>query len=207
MHVHRLLAPLTAAALTTAVALTAAPAASAAEPLGTTSLASVLLEPGGPSYDKDRNDYDILAGAVLAVLEAKPDSPVALLADGDVALTAFLPDDKAFHRLVQDLTGDFVKSEQGNVAVLATLGIDTVETVLLNHVVAGATIDSSVAIQADGAELDTAAGTTLTVDVRQSIRIVDTSPLTKDAKVKTPDINVGNLQVAHGIDQVLLLPL
>lgn len=207
MRLARTFVPLTAAALSAGLALSAAPAASAAEPLGTTSLASVLLEPGGPSYDKNGNDYDILEGAVLAVLTAKPKSPVALLADGNVALTAFLPDDRAFRKLVITLTGKPVKSEQANLAAVASLGIDTVETVLLNHVVPGATVDAATAKASDGAVLTTAAGTTLTVDVRQSIRIRDTSPVTKDAKVRVPDVNVGNRQVAHGIDRVLLLPL
>ena len=180
-----------------------APAASAAEP-GTVSLASVLLAGGGPTYDRDDDDYDILTGAVLAVLAAKPASPVGVLADGTVPLTAFLPDDRAFRKLVISVAGSSVKTEQANLAAVASLGIDTVEAVLLHHVVPGATIDSATAAGADGATLSTAASLPLMVDVGQSIRIVDTSGMTKDAKVKAPDINLGNRQVAHGIDRVLL---
>ncbi|RZS90834.1 fasciclin domain-containing protein [Motilibacter rhizosphaerae] len=191
------------AAALTGAGLLAAPTASAAEP-GTASLASVLLASGGPSYDRNDHDYDILTGAVLAVLAAKPDSPVSVLTDGTKPLTAFLPDDRAFEDLVSTLTGKGVKTEQGNLAAIESLGIDTVERVLLYHVVPGATIDAKTAAASDGAVLTTAAGATLTVHVGGPIRIIDTSPVTRDAKVAVPDINAGNLQIAHGISRVLL---
>jgi hypothetical protein len=44
-----------------------------------------------------------LDNAVGAVLAAKPNSPVAVLADGNVPLTAFLPTDGAFRRLAHSL--------------------------------------------------------------------------------------------------------
>ncbi|NHC44010.1 fasciclin domain-containing protein [Motilibacter aurantiacus] len=203
MHVRRALASAAAAGLLGSAAVATAPAASAADP-GTASLASVLLSDGGPTYDRDGDDYDIVTGAVLAVLAAKPSSPVAVLADGTRPVTAFLPDDRAFRKLVITLTGSAVKAEEANLAAVASLGIDTVETVLLYHVVAGVTIDSTAASAADGVALPTARGLPLTVDVRQSIRLVDVSGLTKDAKVTNPDLNAGNLQVAHGIERVLL---
>src|SRR4051812_49394068 len=204
MHLRRVLATAAAAGLLgSGATLAAAPAAVAADP-GTVSLASVLLAGGGPSYDRDDDDYDILTGAVLAVLAAKPASPVSVLTRGATPLTAFLPDDRAFRKLVITLTGSSVKTEQANLAAVASLGINTVETVLLYHVVPGATIDSVAASKADGASLATAAGKPLMVDVGESIRIVDVSGLTKDAKVQAPDINSGNVQIAHGIDKVLL---
>ena len=43
--------------------------------------------------------------AVLAVLKAKPKSSVSVLTDGNVALTAFIPNDGAFIKLVQAFTG------------------------------------------------------------------------------------------------------
>ncbi|MGJ0223798.1 hypothetical protein ACQUZK_10385, partial [Streptococcus pyogenes] len=72
-------------------ALVAAPAASAADaPAGTTSLASVLLADGN-RFDRSWYDFDIVTEAVLLVLQNKPASPVGLLTDGTVPLTAFLP--------------------------------------------------------------------------------------------------------------------
>ncbi len=70
--------------------------------------------------------------------------PSALLTKGDVALTAFIPNDKAFQTLVKDLTGTKPSTEKKTFAAVAGLGgIDLVETVLLYHVVPGATIDAA----------------------------------------------------------------
>ena len=74
------------------------------------------------------------------VLAAKPTSPVAVLADGSTRLTAFLPTDRAFRRLVRDLTGTAPATERAVFAATATLGVDTIEQVLLYHVVPGQTL-------------------------------------------------------------------
>ena len=87
-----------AAALGVAMAPLAIGATSASAAPGTDSLASVLLADthhGKPSFDKNSGDFDILTAAVLGVLAAKPASPVSVLTDGTVKLTAFLPTDAA----------------------------------------------------------------------------------------------------------------
>ncbi len=132
-----------AAALIGATALVAAPAAQAAD--GETSLATVL-NVGSAKFDKNHRDFDIVTKAAEAVLAAKPDSAVALLADGTTALTAFIPTDRAFMNLASALTGKKVKTEAAAFKAVAGLGIDTVETVLLYHVVPGATITVNDAI-------------------------------------------------------------
>ena len=71
---------------------------------GTRSLAAVLAKDGA-GFDRNWNDFDIVDNAVTAVLTAKPGSAVGVLADGKVALTAFLPTDRAFRNLASDLTG------------------------------------------------------------------------------------------------------
>ena len=78
--------------------------ANAAPASGTTSLAEVLAADGN-RFDRNRHDFDIVDRAVRTVLKAKPNSPVGVLANGKDALTAFLPTDRAFRRLVRDLTG------------------------------------------------------------------------------------------------------
>jgi hypothetical protein len=189
----------------------AAPSASAGS-MGDTPLAAVLLADDS-GFDDKIWDYDVVTAAALAVLTAKPSSDVGLLTDGDVALTAFLPRDRAFIRLVEDLTGTAPANEEEAFNVVASLGIDTVETVLLYHVVPGMTIDSATALGADGAELTTAAeGLTFTVDVRNrpngsfGIRLVDNDHDLRNPWVaKTQlDINAGNKQIAHGISRVLI---
>jgi hypothetical protein len=185
-----------------AAATVPAPAAPA-RALGTTSLASVLAA-DGQKFDHNWKDFDIVEAAVYAVAAAKPKSPVLVLADGKVRLTAFAPTDKAFRRLVADLTGTRYKSEATVFKKVAALGIDTVEQVLLYHVVPGATITAAKAVHADGAKLKTAAGATIKVKlVNGRVTLVDKDPDAANATVTVPDINKGNKQIAHGIDRVL----
>lgn len=213
----RLIKRLTAVAATGALAVTAGllaspPASAQQRDLGEVSLASILLS-DGDQFDHHKYDYDILTEAALAVLAAKPDSAVGVLTDGSVALTAFLPTDKAFKKLVHDLTGLWPKSEKKTFEIVAGLGIDTVEAVLLYHVVPGATIDSATALASDGAELTTAAGPSITVDVFTKYRTGDTAVRLIDGAKPYPwlvlnrlDINIGNKQIAHRIGRVLLPP-
>ena len=174
---------------------------------GNKSLASVLTSDNN-KFDKNAKDYDILTEAVLAVLAEKPDSDVSVLTDGKVKLTAFAPNDSAFRKLVKDLTGKNYKSEKKVFKQVAGLGIDTVETVLLYHVVPNAKINAKTAAKSNGAKLDTAQGGILTVKVKKRhsatvIKLKDQDPDAPNAKVITPDINKGNKQIAHGINQVL----
>lgn len=195
---------LTAATLAVLLGTTALPAAQAAD-LGTTSLASVLTAKS--SFDTDATNFDILTAAVLAVLTAKPNSPVAALTDGKIALTAFIPTDGAFKALVGALTNKAATTEEATFAAVAGLGIDTVEQVLLYHVVVGAPIGSAAALAANGATLTTANGATLGVTVAGTvITLGDKDPIATDAVVNLTqiDINKGNNQLAHGINAVML---
>jgi len=199
-----------AAALAAAVGATAlvpSPALAGAAPearKGNTSLAEVLGA-DGTKFDQKWGDYDIVEAAAYAVIKAKPESAVALLADGKTRLTAFIPTDKAFRSLVKDLTGTKLSNEKKVFKAVAGLGIDTVETVLLYHVVPGKTITAAQAVDADGASLPTAlAGASLTVQVAKgNVKLVDLDPDAGNAKVVVPDINKGNKQIAHGINKVL----
>lgn len=199
----------TAALLAVSAATVAVPAQAAqAQKPGTTSLAEVLAADGA-KFDRNAKDFDILDAAVTAVLANDKNSPVAVLADGKAKLTAFAPTDQAFRLLAKDLSGKKFTSEKKVTTWLAkNAGIDTIETVLLYHVVAGATLDSSKVLKADGADLTTAQGGTLTVKVsgsgkNTSVTLVDQDPDSKDPKVIALDINKGNRQIAHGINRVL----
>lgn len=202
-----------AAAITTAVvvasALGAAPATAAGKkPLKTRSLATVLLADRS-GFDRNGHDYDILAAAVKAVLKAKPKSSVGVLADGRTALTAFLPNDLAFRKLVADITHTRkLPGEKKAFTAVAGLGIDTVESVLLYHVVPGATITRKAALKSDDAKLTTAAGPTIKVNVygpraHRRISLIDADRSDRNPRVNRFDVNKGNRQIAHGIDRVL----
>lgn len=210
---RRTLTAAVTAALAATTAVAAAPAASAATPSatpsGTRSLATVLAA-DGHSFDRNWYDFDIVDAAVAAVLKAKPKSPVGVLADGSVPVTAFLPNDRAFQVLAADVTHRWYGSEDKVFGAVAGLGIDTVEQVLLYHVVPGATITSRQALRSDGAVLQTALpGASFRVDVLSRwypiVRLVDNDrndvdPFLVPSKL---DLNAGNRQIAHGITFVL----
>lgn len=192
------------AAVVAAAAFGTAPATAAT---GTNSLAAVLTATT-PAFDKNARDFDILTKAVLTVLDAKPDSSVKVLTDGTVALTAFIPTDRAFMNLVRALTKKMPKTEKAAFDAVAGLGVDKVEEILLFHVVPGATILSPDALKSNGASLSTAlTGKSLKVSVKgTTIRLADYNKKMADPKVilAAVDINKGNLQIAHGIDAVLM---
>jgi len=196
----------TAAAVGLAAGI-AAPSASA-DP-GTRSLAAVLTADGN-QFDTNWYDYDIVTEAVLAVLAAKPGSPVGLLADGTVPLTAFIPNDRAFQVLAYDLTKRWPGTEAKTFSALVdAVGVDAVEQVLLYHVVPGAPITKKDAVNADGAVLTTAQGGTVKVRVYSrylpiiELRDRDTNDVNPFLNPRALDINAGNRQVAHGIVFVL----
>ncbi|MFD6663806.1 fasciclin domain-containing protein [Micromonospora chalcea] len=206
MNIARLAARLAVGATAAAVATTAVavPAQAGAKQPGTRSLAAVLTADKS-GFDRNARDFDVLTKAVLTVLQAKPDSPVKVLTDGTVALTAFVPNDYAFRELVRDITAaKKLPGEQAAFDAVAGLGVDTVEDVLLYHVVPGATIDR----KADGADLTTALGATVEVDVKRcwygrEVRLVDADTSDRNARVVRYDINKGNKQIAHAVDRVL----
>lgn len=185
-----------------------AQAQAAGGPLGKTSLAKVLAADGA-GFDKNSRDFDILDNAVRAVLAEKPKSPVSVLAKGRVKLTAFAPIDGAFRRLVLDVTGEHYRSEKRVFTELAAAAdLDTIESVLLYHVVPGAVITSRAARHSDGAKLTTALEDgTVRVNVRRDGRVFLVDADTNDANPrlirKLKDLNKGNRQIAHGISQVL----
>ena len=216
---------ITAAALSVAVAATAFTGVSAAQAstaaptvvkpatatVGTKPLAAVLA-PYATRWDTNWNDYNIVTHAVFAVLKAKPTSKVGVLADGSVALTAFIPNDRAFQILVRQITGKTITTEAGVFKAVATLGIPTIEKVLLYHVVPGATITAAMALKSNGANLKTALGATIHVAVYggPQISLWDKDPYLRNPRVilSQVNINIGNKQIAHGINRVLLpLPI
>lgn len=194
-----------------ALALTAvapATAANAAAAPGEDSLAALLTSDGN-KFDKNSKDFDIVTEAALAVVAAKPGTPVAILADGSKRATVFAPTDQAFRLLAKDLTGKTIKSEKKIFNTLVDVaGVDTIETVLLYHVVAGKTLTSKKVLKANGAKLTTAAQLPVKVKIRKNplrITLVDRDRNDRDARVilTAIDLNKGNKQVAHGIDRVL----
>lgn len=197
------------AAVAIAAALVASPASMASSQASDLKMLPLteVLNLDNPKFDKSWGDFDVFTSVFLDVWIAKPKSAVSAISDGTVKLTAFVPTDKAFQRLVKALTGKKLKSEKAVADAVMSLGANTVEKVILYHVVLGDPILSPAALQANGAQLATAGGETLGVQVNgTTINLIDKSDATKNALVilSKVDINKGTTQVAHGINQVLL---
>ena len=205
MQVRRLVAAGAAVLLPGTLAVTTVgPAQADSSSLGTRSLAKVLAKDGS-KFDHNWRDYDIVDAAVGAVLAAKPGSAVGVLADGKTPVTAFLPDDRAFRILVKDLTGKKPRTEKQTFKAVAGLGIDTVEAVLLYHVVPGTRINYRQALKADGVRLTMASGGIVRVDVRKGnrVKLLDADRNDANPRIVRKNINKGNRQIAHGINRVL----
>lgn len=202
---------LTAAAAVTAAVAVAAPAVATKKappaPAPMPTIADVLLSDAKgdrDGFDHNPYDYDIVTQAVLAF----PDLTEAA-ANKDADLTVFAPNDYAFRMLVWDLTKKWYRTEAKTfTALVDAVGLDTIKTVLTYHIVPKG-IPASVAITADGAELDTLQGGKITVDVVggkkwKAIKLIDLDPSDRDPWVVRTDIG-GALDngYIHGINRVL----
>jgi len=168
--------------------------AAAAEPAGTiVDLAVGASSLDGP--DANGKDYDILVAAVLATGLADDLS-------GATELTVFAPNDRAFQRLVADLTGaeELPSEADALAAILATLTVPQITNVLLYHVTAGS-LDSA-AVLSSGPLTMLNGGT---VTPTAPFRLADGNAAAKDPKLVKSAIDlVATNGVIHTIDRVLL---
>lgn len=116
-----------------ALVLTAAPAQAAETSRSSGSIVDVLLAAsGGGAPDRNAYDYDLLVQAVVAT------GLDSTLADPSGTFTVFAPNDRAFLRLVGDLTGTAPASEAAALTTLTTaFSTEQITDILLYHVVAG----------------------------------------------------------------------
>lgn len=162
-----------------------------------------LLEAQGGGTDRNWYDFDILAAGVeVAGLSEALDDPNA-------DLTVFLPNDRAFQALVADLFGwrYWFADEATILDKVASLGADTLATVILYHAVSGR-IDSATALSVPrGTPLTTLQGNDIRVfpRARWGTAILadedrnDFNPFLVRSKL---DIEASN-GIAHGISLVL----
>jgi uncharacterized surface protein with fasciclin (FAS1) repeats len=171
-------------------------------------LADVLLADSATDnedgFDRSSWDYDIVTQAVLLFHDL-----VDAASNPDAELTAFLPRDSAFRRLVYDITGDWIRSEAKVFEAVASLGVDTVKDVLLYHLVP-AKISYADALQAKGAQLPTLLeDATIKVKVKSFlwwkwVKLVDADRDDRNPRVSQPNIGgEASNGFAHGINRVL----
>ncbi len=209
----------TAALLAALLGLATTPAVASAQDAPT--LAEVLLSDAdsdnADGFDHNSRDYDIVTQAVLAF----PDLTAAA-ADPEQTLTVFLPADYAFWFLARDLGARGLRTEAEVFTWLVeNVGLDTIKAVLQYHIVPGAAIPFSAAVQADGAELGTLLGEDATIGVDAFafpakfsrfapnapagfVRLIDADTDDRNPWVVDPDIGGEAANgYAHGISRVL----
>jgi uncharacterized surface protein with fasciclin (FAS1) repeats len=193
---RRILVTVAAAAAATAIA--AAPASANSykshKPAGTIVDVAVKAS-GGGTPDHNPYDYDLLVQAVLATGLAPT------LADQGAKFTVFAPNDRAFMKLVADLSGSYPKSEAEalNTAV-AALGVDKIKNVLLYHVVAGKALNPFEVLLSRS--LTMANGGTVKV---RGITLRDETDALRDPKLVLWALNIrASNGVIHTIDRVLI---
>lgn len=182
-----------ALAALTGLAITAVPASAGS---GGDSVVDVAVAAsGGGTPDNNTRDYDLLVQAVTAT------ELVPVLDDPAATFTVFAPNDRAFLRLVQDITGTRPASEQAALnAITSTFTGEQIKNVLLYHVVAGKKLSPRQVLKAK--RLHMANGG---IVKPRGVVLKDENRSYKDPKLILKQINIqASNGVIHTIDRVLV---
>lgn len=150
---------------------------------------------GGGTPDADSRDYDILVQALIAT------GLTGTLSDTSTKFTVFAPNDKAFLRLVTDLTGVAPASEAAALTTITSaFTIDQIKNILLYHVVAGAKLRPLKVLFAGSLTMANGG-----IVKPRGITLRDTSPALADPRLVLWKINIpASNGVIHTIDRVLV---
>lgn len=159
------------------------------------------------AFDSDLSDFDIFTFLTLDVLGKRPNSRLWRMADGTVPMTAFVPTDRAFKKLVKALTGFSYEREREIYNVARTLGTDKLNQILLYHFVFGAPLLAEDVLAANGTFLTTPRKVTIRVvydGTELKLRDKDRERINPRVILSRVNVNEGNNQVIHPINGVLI---
>lgn len=150
---------------------------------------------GGGTPDKNPWDYDLLVQAVVAT------GLDAALADKTKTYTVFAPNDRAFMRLVRDLTGTAPASEAAALQTITTaFTTDQIANILLYHVVAGKKLSPVKVITSKSLTMANGG-----VVKPRGITLRDETPSLADPRLVLWGVNIQAANgVIHTIDRVLV---
>ncbi|MFF2369187.1 fasciclin domain-containing protein [Agromyces sp. NPDC058110] len=192
--IKKVMAALIAAAAIVAVSAAPANATGGSAPSGTIVDVAVAASGGGAPDDNPR-DYDILIQALVAT------GLDATLADTSTKYTVFAPNDRAFLRLVQDLTGTAPASEAAALATITTaLTAEQITNVLLYHVVPGKKLGPIQVVLSKSLTMANGG-----IVKPRLITLRDENPAFADPRLVLSGINIKATNgVIHTIDRVLV---
>lgn len=186
-----------AAAAALALVFTATPAQAhgwGGAPAGTIVDVAVAASGGGTPDDNPR-DYDILVQAVLAT------GLNGALSDTSQTYTVFAPNDRAFLRLVTDLTGTAPANEAAALtAITSAFTTEQISNILLYHVVAGKKLGPVKVLTAGSLTMANGG-----IVKPRGITLRDETPALADPRLVLWAINIPATNgVIHTIDRVLV---
>lgn len=150
---------------------------------------------GGGTPDANPHDFDLLIQAVTATGLA----PV--LSDTSQRFTVFAPNDRAFLRLVADLSGSQPASEQTALqTAVSALGVEKIKNVLLYHVVAGRSLSPLQVLLSRSLTMANGG-----VVKPRGVNLRDETPALRDPRLVLYGLNIRAANgVIHTIDRVLV---
>jgi uncharacterized surface protein with fasciclin (FAS1) repeats len=150
---------------------------------------------GGGTPDSNHGDYDILVQALVAT------GLDAALADTSTKYTVFAPNDRAFLRLVTDLTGSAPASEADALATITSAFTgEQISDILLYHVVAGKKLGPVSVLLSRSLTMANGG-----VVKPRGITLRDETPALRDPRLVLWAINIqASNGVIHTIDRVLV---
>jgi uncharacterized surface protein with fasciclin (FAS1) repeats len=159
------------------------------------------------AFDSDLSNFDIFTFLTLDVLGKRPNSRLWRMADGTVPMTAFIPTDRAFKKLVKALTGVSYSSERKIYNIARTLGTDKLNQILLYHFVFGDPLLAEDVLAANNAFLTTPRKVTIRVvydGTELKLRDKDRERINPRVILSRVNLNAENNQVIHPINGVLI---